>query len=213
MRRQTAFTRLSAALILVAILSSIPARAASTWDLIYTDHIVVTLCNNGCGITLAGADFALLVNTGASNLDAATVFGATFSATSSTPDLLLLPFVNDPGPVITPILPGEAVGSVLAGTNQVLLTKVLPGETFRNAAGLQFLAFQIERTGTNSYVGPVVFDVTMLMGGYMAMFTIRADVGLGESAILFPSAARVTAVPVATPARPTTWGTLKRLYR
>jgi hypothetical protein len=57
----------------------------------------------------------------------------------------------------------------------------------------------------------------MRLAHHIARFTIEADVKLGEHAISFPSAARafrVTAEPEAsTPVRPSTWGTIKRLYR
>jgi len=56
----------------------------------------------------------------------------------------------------------------------------------------------------------------MTMGGNVAHFTIIANVTLGapgEFAISFPSAARVSSVPIATPARTTTWGAIKTLYR
>jgi hypothetical protein len=187
--------------VLIAALCAIPlaspARSA-TFDVIYTDRVDVTLCSNGCGITLAGAGFALVVNKGTTDIDGSTFFGATFTASSSNPAMVLYPFINNPGPPVAPIHPNEAVGSVLP-SNAVLTSLIHPGETFRNTAPLQVLAFQIERTGTSTFAGPVAFDVTMTMGAEIAHFTIFANVMLGDFAISFPSAARVSSVPLATP--------------
>jgi hypothetical protein len=95
----------------------------------------------------------------------------------------------------------------------VLTSLVHPGEIFRNTQPLQVIAFQIERTGTSTFAGPVSFDVTMTMGDAVAHFTIFANVTLGDFAISFPSAARVSSAPLATPTVQTTWGSLKARYR
>lgn len=194
------------------------AAAESSWDLIYTDHLDLTLCSNGCGITLAGEDFALLVNTGAEDIQGTDFFAATFEVTPSSPEIRLLPFVNNPGPAITPIHPAEALGGVTAfgdafiGPNDVLLTRLLPGETLHNTYGLQVLAFIVGRSGLSSFEGPVHFDIKMTMGGRVAQFPIDADVHLGDFRLLFPSAARVSSVPIATPATSVSWGRIKAQY-
>jgi hypothetical protein len=203
-------------LVAASLAPSLASASASAWDLIYADRIDVTLCD-GCGITLAGKDFGLLVNTGATDILAPELFGATFSVVSSRPEITLAPFINNPGPPVAPIHPGEAVGSVIAsddevaGSNAVLLTRLLPGEVHRNTAPLQLIAFQVARAG--GYQGPVRFDVTMVMGALVAYFTINADVHLGSHAIAFPGAARVSALPVATPVMRRTWGEIKTRYR
>jgi hypothetical protein len=202
-------------LVLALVIGLAPTARAIPFDLIYLDHVNATLCNNGCGITLAGSDFALIVNKNAFDITGANMYSTTFTSNSSRPEISLVPFVNNPGggdP--TPIHPNEAVGSV-SGTpdNNVLLTEIVAPEVFRNSAPVQFLAFQIQRTGFNAYVGPVVFDITMTMGADRAQFSILADIALGPHAISFKSANRVSSVPLATASTVTTWGAIKTLYR
>jgi len=206
-------TRWFAALLTVSLMGAGTRAAADGWDLIYPDSLEVTLCET-CGISFSVLSFGLLVNTGGTNIDKADVLGATFAVTSSTPQMILQLFVADPGTAIPPIVPGEAVGSVQS-MNQVLVDRILPGETFRNTDPLSFLLpFGVFRDPfADNYVGPAFFDVTMRMGGYTAMFTVRAEVRFGPPDLRFVSAARVAAFPDVTPARATTWGTLKRLYR
>jgi hypothetical protein len=197
--------------LLVAVAS--PA-VADPFDLIYADQIDLTLCSDGCGITLAGVDFGLIVNTGAVAIDAPAFFGTTFAVTSSNPALSLTPFINNPGPVITPILPGEVVGSVQT-QNQLLTALIEPNETFRNTQPLQVIAFKVERTtlDPNPYVGPVHFDVAMQVGSDTAFFPIDVDLQLGPHAIAFTHAARVHSNAGPTATRVSTWGRLKQLYR
>ncbi len=201
--------------LLLLVTSGIASRVhAATFDLIYTDVVNVTFSSTGA-ITLAGTDFGLVVNKGTTDIGASEFFGTKFTVSSSRPEMALYPFINNPGPVITPIHPNQALGSV-SGFNGVLTTKLLPGETLHNTAGLQVIAFELMRTYANTYAGPVAFDVTMTMGGNVARFTIVANVTLGgpaDFAISFPSAARVSSVSTATPVRATTWGTIKTLYR
>jgi len=155
MQRRTA----PALLVLCLSLLATPARAAH-WDLIYVDHFDVTLCDNGCGITLAGQDFGILVNTGSVDLTDADLFNTTFTVQSSTPAITLLPFINNPGPPIAPIHPGEAAGSVSSFLNgSVLLTQLLPAEIYHNTTPLQFIAFEIGRV--QAFNGPARFDVVM----------------------------------------------------
>jgi hypothetical protein len=55
----------------------------------------------------------------------------------------------------------------------------------------------------------------MTMGGRFAQFRIDAEMHLGnvrEARLLFPSAARVSSVPIETPANHLTWGRLKSMY-
>ncbi len=210
-----------ALLALIGILALSPSARAATFDFIYTDHVDVTLCPNGCGITLAGVDFGLIVNKGTADIGAAELGGTTFNVISSRPEMKLIPFVNSyAADLVAPVHPNEAVGSVQPGApiaNGVLTGQLHPGETLRNTAPKQFIAFEIMRTGLfNTYAGPVSFDVTMVMGDHVAEFTINADVTLGitgQFALSFPSAARVSSVPVATPVANRSWGALKAMYR
>jgi hypothetical protein len=190
------------------------AARAATFDLIYADQMNVTLCSNGCGITVVDNSYALVVNKGPSDIGATEFFGMTFTCTSSRPEMALTPFINNPGPPVAPIHPNEAVGSLTSALG--LLTPLLqPGETLRNTSPFSVISFQIERTGFNSFAGPVVFDVTMTIGANVAHFMILANVTLGgpsEFALSYTHAARISSVPLATPATETTWGAIKRLY-
>jgi len=203
------------ALLTLGLLVLASTAHAATFDLIYTDRMDVTLCPNGCGITVTGDSYALLVNKGATDIGAAELFGTTFTYTSSQPEMVLVPFINNPGPPVAPIHPNEAVGSATSALG--LLTPLLhPGETLRNTAPLQVLAFEIERTGINNFAGPVVFNVTMTMGTDVAHFTVLANVTLGgpsEFVLAYTHATRVSSVPLATAANVTSWGAIKKLYR
>jgi hypothetical protein len=188
---------------------------SAPFDFIYTDHVDVTLCPNGCGIMLGDYGFGLVVNKGATDIDSAEFYATTFTAVSSRPELELWPFISDAGPAIASIQPNEAVGSV-GPLNSVLTGLLLPQEALRNTQPAQVIVFKIGRTGTNTYAGPVSFDVTMTTGGDVAQFVILADVKLGgtdEFALSFPSAARVSSQPTTTPVATRTWGALKALYR
>src|SRR5262245_30758547 len=77
---------LATAAITFTLLAASPAHAVK-FDVIYCDHFDLTLCDNGCGITLAGADFALFVNKSATPVDAVTFNSIHYTVTSSTPDL------------------------------------------------------------------------------------------------------------------------------
>ena len=210
-------------LLLAPVVVHSPA-AARPYDIIYIDSFEVTLCS-GCGITLAGMDYALLVNTGTSDITLEELKSATFTATSSQPGIKLIAFLNIPNQqVVGSVHPGEAVGSILPGENQMLLDQLQPGETLRNLSGMQFLAFEIERllpdsTGfpkDNHYQGPVDFQVLMSMGGYEARFGLHANVHYGDHQIIFLTATRSLrekAVLSVTAVRSRTWGKIKQIYR
>lgn len=191
-----------------------PARAAASWDVIVPSLMNVTLCN-GCGLTFGGA--GLLVNTGSVALTASDLASMSFTALSSNPDFTFQLSELNEG-LVAPVNPAEAVGFVTYldnGTvtpNDIFLDSVHPSETFRNTdpVGLLWLGISRDYPG---YEGPVVFDVTMEMGGRIAMFTIQADVHLGQTHLTFVEAQRIASVPGATAARANTWGAIKKLYR
>jgi hypothetical protein len=199
----------SAVLALVSLASIAGPAAAKPWDFIHVDDMDVTLCNNGCGITLAELGWGLLVNTGPTGITASELFGTTYEVVSTNPDFRLIPFVNNPGPTITPIQPDEAIGSIVGG-NGLLLPLLEPGETHRNTP-YQVFAFQVERTGLSN--GPVDFYVAMVMAGERANFVVHADFSAGEHAITFVHASRTSSVPLPTPVVHTTWGKIKAIYR
>jgi hypothetical protein len=121
-----------------------PAFAATgPFDLIYADRVDVTLCE-GCVYTLVGRDFGLLVNRGTDPVTMGDLDPVTFGSVSSRPEVVLQPFINTTH-LIAPLQPNEAVGTVIAGDNEVLVTQLLPGETFRNTAPEQFIAFAVGR--------------------------------------------------------------------
>ncbi len=204
----------------VALLACLaPAVHAAHFDVIHVSQFDARLCD-GCGITLAGADFGLLVNTGAADLAEADLQVNAFTATSSHPDFDLLPFLSLPGllgtmsPPLAPIHPHEAVGSISqAPDNTLLLPLVGSGETLRDLAGQQFLAFEIRRAAGSTYEGPVTFVVRLQIGGEEAEFPMVAQLTLGQHQIAFTQAARTSSVPLPVPARPTSWGAIKSLYR
>ena len=200
-------------LVCALFLLAAPAAKAAHFDFIYPDRFDLTLCTNGCGLTLAGTGFGLIVNEGVTDIGHAEMFSASFSATSSHPEFTMDAFVNDPNfPVIAPIHPQEAVGSVSPfANNAVLLTQLHPGETHRNTYDAQFLAFNVTRV-SGSYEGPVQFNVTMAVGGEEVQFVMLANVHVGESTINFTSAARTASVPLPVPAARTSWGKVKALY-
>ena len=186
---------------LLAVLVVAPSARAAPYDLIYTDRMDVTLCENGCGITLAGCDFALLVNTGSTPISEAEMRTARFTAVSSESTITLSPFLNIYASFVPALEPGHARGAVcpsdddILTSNAFLTTFLLPGEIFENIQGNQFLAFTISRVGTSTYEGPVTFDCTMDMGGFRANFRIEATLHLGAPAIDFQHGARVQSVP------------------
>lgn len=200
---------------LAAVLSAIvllprPAAAADRFDLIYTDRFDITVTP----ITVLQQvhyGFALLVNTGALPLTAAEVSDATFTSTSSVAGFTLRPSVMNL-PDFAPIAPAEAVGSVIANKNGVLLNLVQPSETFRNTQPSPVLVFSFVSSST-PYVGSVNFDIVMTLGGQEAHFQIEANVRpwIDVFSVSYPSAARVSSTAVVA-TQSTTWGKVKALY-
>ena len=201
-------TLVAAALSLAAIA---PARAAH-FDFIYYDHYDLTLCLNGCGITLAGEDFGLIVNKGLTDINGPEFFATSFTVQSSEPSITLTPFINNPGPAVTPIHPNEAMGSGGPVLGSLLPALIQPGETYRDTSPFQVITFEVQRT-SGSYAGPVTFNVTMKVGSEIASFTLHFDVHVGPHAIGFLSAARVSSQSGPTAVNRVTWGKLKASYR
>lgn len=187
----TTLVRLSGFL-LAALAFAAPVQAGP-YDLAATDSIDVTLCENGCGITLASCDFAVLINTGTAPITASEMRAARFHAVSSEPTIALVPFLNQYTSVLPDLEPGHARGSVCA-SNAFLQALLLPGEVFENIQGSQFLSFNISRL-SGTYEGPVHFDCTMDMASYRATFRIGAMLHLGPHAIEFLHGTRVQSEP------------------
>ena len=198
-----------AAILALALLVPNIARAAR-FDAIYVDRYQLTLCSNGCGFTLSGSDFMLFVNKGAAEVGAAELFAAEFTVTSSSPDLEVFPFINDPGPPVAPILPNEAVGGI-GFLGDVLTPLLLPGETYRNTTPGQFLAFHVSRVG--SFVGPVTVNVKMKVGIETAEMVMVFDFRNGPHDIKFLRGARTSSFTPPVAARQSSWGRLKTMYR
>src|SRR5690242_2549542 len=105
----SAFRLVPVLLLLAAPAWFVEPAAAGPFDVILADSIDLTLCQ-GCGITLAGLDYGLIVNTGTQDITLADLDGATFSVSATRPDIVLFPFINIPNPVIVgAIHPGEAM--------------------------------------------------------------------------------------------------------
>ncbi len=179
---------------LLLVLLGIPgSSSAGPYDVILANSTDLTLCQ-GCGITPAGLGYALIVNTGVSDITLADLADAKFTVSASRPEITMLPFLNIPSPTIVgSIHPGEAMGSIIEG-NTLLLPYLNSGEVLRNLAGLQFMTYQVNR-GDSVYEGPVDFDVRMSMAGYEARYTIHAEVHLGQPGITYLGATRTSAVP------------------
>jgi len=196
---------------------------AAPFDFIYADQITMRAPLASWGITLAGLDFGLVVNTGLANLTANDLYAAEFTVdgvpqwpdtTNPVIDPWLRPGFNSGylfHPSFQPIAPHEAVGSVPTPPS-VLTALVAPGETFRNSYPAQFVYF--EMGGTGNAPGVVRFDVHLRIGDERADFPIFVTLIDDPSYLItFEHAARVSGVPLAVATRPTTWGKLKSLYR
>lgn len=190
--------------------TAVPASAAP-FDVIYADHIVVTTYPNNIGFSLSGESFGLLVNKGTTDIDSTAFFGMILVASSSNAAVQAVPGVGNPAASITPIHPDEAAGSVTSD-NGVLTTLLQPGEALHNTAPQQM--FTLGVTYPPGYTGQTTLHFTMILNDEMAQFPIVVDFTLGSQlGIAFPSAARTSSSPYATPAQVTTWGRLKKLYR
>ena len=186
-----------ATVLLLAAFLAAPASARS-YDLIYSDRIDVTLCENGCGITLTSVGW-VLVNTGASPIREDSLLAARFTVVSSEPSVSLSPFVNNYGPEFAALEPGHARGAV-GPENAFLASLIEPGEIFENIYGRAFVAFNISRSGT--YEGPVRFDCVMRMNGEGIVFTVDADLHLGPHAIQFLTGRRDSSLVLPPPPPP-----------
>jgi len=195
----------------LAALAPAPALAAH-FDFIFYDHYDLTLCTNGCGVSPAENDFGLVVNKGLTDVNGPEFFGTTFTVSSSEPSIKLTLFINDPGPVIMPIHPNEALGSGGPLLGSMLPALIQPGETYHDTSPLQVIGLAVSRE-FGSYSGPVTFNVTMQMGAEIASFTLHFDVHVGPSAIGYLSAARVSSTIGPTPVAQASWGKLKSMYR
>jgi len=196
---------------------------ASRFDFIVADQITMKAPLADWGITLAGTDFALLVNKGTAALTADDLGAADFTVegvpewpdtTSETINPRLLPGLNPAyfwNAGVPPVAVNEAVGSTTAW-NTVLPPLVQPGETLRNT-GTQFLYFELRGLGNSP--GEVRFDVRLRMGDDEVLFPMFVTLIDDPSyEIVFTHATRYTSVPVgSTAAQNTTWGQLKKLYR
>ena len=193
----------------LATLSFTAVAFADSFDFIYADSIDVVSMPGQSGFNY-GNDIAMLVNTRSTNIENAEFFGATFVATTSDPLVDAHPFVNEPGPPVTPILPDEAVGTILPGSP--LLAKVLPGETVRNTYPLQIYGLIVNYPP--GYVGTVVLYITMTMGAERAEYFTLINIQQGaDFAISVAHADRAHSQSFPTAARASTWGAIKKLYR
>jgi hypothetical protein len=161
---------------------------AGPFGVIYGSQMSATLCS-GCGITSGLFGFALLANTGTSNITAADMNTIAFSVTSSHSGFTFTPFHWSS--FSGPLLPGQVVGGVYGTINGVLTTQLESGETLINT-GDQFLGFGIDRAWGNTWEGTVVFDVLMTMSGNQASFQVSADMKYGPHSVIFTDASRVS---------------------
>jgi len=182
---------------------------AATYDLIFADSMDVYSPPEISGFN-TGLDVAMIVNTGPTNIEAAELFGANFSATTTDPLVTAFPFINNPGPPVAPILPHEAVGTILPGSP--LLDWVLPGETARSTYPLQVFGLIVNYPA--GYTGTVVIYTTMAMGiDVLQYYTVLVIQPGAEFNVSTAHASRGTSIPQPTPVRASSWGAIKKLYR
>jgi len=167
-----------------------PARSGP-YDLIVADTIDLTLCQS-CGIQL-GPDYALIVNTGTTDITSDDLASAAFIVKASRPEIELRPSING---IVGPIHPGEAMGNI-SDDNQLLVPFLMPGETLRDLSW-SFMTFFVWRDH-GTYEGPVDFEITMVLAGYESRFTIHAQVHLGQPQFQFLTASRISAFPATVP--------------
>lgn len=139
-------SRVATALALLLPHGSRPNGAS--FDFIFIRELTASLCS-GCAITSSSYGFGLVVNTGTNNLTKADVRDATFAAESSVPGFQMAIYASNL-PNASPVAPGEVVGSVVSGINDVLLTEMRPSESFRNTTPSQVLAIHMERAAGNT---------------------------------------------------------------
>lgn len=197
------------AALFVFTLAASPALARP-FDLIYADQADVTLCD-GCGITLGYHGHAILVNTGPTPITVAEMQAVHFNVSASVPGFRLSPFLNVWGVTFTDLAPGQARGP----GEPFFLPLLLPGETLEDTLEpqYQFLAFGIDRDPGTTYEGPVNFHITMEMVDGWLEYDVLMQMRLGQHDIAFTHATRQSATSPPVPARKSTWGALKSLYR
>jgi len=193
---------------LVAPFAPATTAAANRFDVIFADTVDVTLCL-ACGYTLAGLDYGLIVNAGATDITLDELASARVTASTSNPAFPFHAFINIPDrDLVGSIAPGEAIGSVLDG-NRMLLEHLRPEERFRNLAtplwGSQFMAYQIFRYG--DYVGPVDLAVRIELAGERVEFTIHANMQMGAADLTFLGASRASSMPIPEPGTAWMFGT------
>ena len=193
--------------VLFATLAPLPAYA-SVYDLIFADSVVVVSPPGISGFSY-GNDIALIVNTGAGIIGETELSGVTFAATSSNPAINVHAIITNTGAPVTPILPGEAVGTLLPGSP--LPAEVLPGETVRNVFPIGLFWLLVDYPA--NFTGTVVFNITMRMGIDVAhYFTVLTVIPGSEFSISVVHADRVSSQSQPTAARASSWGAIKRLY-
>lgn len=197
----------------LAIVTLASAASAATFDLIWADRINVTTFPQNVGFSTGANDIALVVNKGVTDMGAAEFFGATFTVTTSNPAVQAYPFILNAASHLMPIHPNEAFGNI-TGLNGVLTSKILAGETLHNTS--PYVVMTLGANYPEGFVGSVVFDFTMTIGGNVAHYSMLATFTAGSNssdfAITFPSAARVSSTSIPTTVKPTTWGAIKKLY-
>lgn len=192
----------------LAFLGAATARAA-TFDLIFADSIIVTTYPFNSGFT-NGNNIALIVSTGGSNITQTDMESAVFEVNTSDPNVQVQASILNAGAPTTPVLPGEAVGTLLPGSP--LLAKVLPGETVRNRYPVG--VFWLAAGYPVGYTGTVYCTMTLTLGGSVVhYFCVIVFLSGSDFSFDVLHAERLSAQPLPTPARVSTWGAIKSLYR
>ena len=198
-------------LLVLAVAGLLPASVcrAAIFDFIRADRLDVTSFPSSVAFVMDGP--GLVVNRGGTDISPTEFFNTSFHATSSNPAVSALFFITH-GTSIQPIHSYQALGSVYPGVNDLLTSRMLPGEELVNTAPFQLLSLEVFYP--QGFVGSVVFDVTMTMGGNQARFPLLVNFAVGSQFSLhLVSVDRTSSVPLDTAAAPASWGAIKKLYR
>lgn len=190
--------------------SPLSAFSQQAFEFVYADTMNVQLCE-GCGLGVSSYGSAMLINVGDAAIPMSELAEMSVGARSSVADVQLA-VLHGAIEQTAPILPNEAVGSVVSANN-MFLGWLEPGETLRNTTPAQVFSFGIVRSPATTYVGVVTFEVTIrLRSEILSRYQVVANMTLGDPELTFVSSSR-TQADQTTAVEPVTWGRIKQMYR
>jgi hypothetical protein len=164
----------SLSLVVLATSVTVSPAHAKPFDLIYTDQVHIALEGPMTGFSY-DRDIGIVVNRGPTQLSASELASATFSASSSDPNVSAVVWIDDAS-LGGPMVPNEAVGSV--GCASQLRWLLYPSEILRNMipTGVMWLSMGFPE----GYSDAVSVIVTMRMGSDVANYLVTFDFSSGE---------------------------------